>query len=62
MLDNLEFIEAKIEELQELELQLVKLIKSIEKETQFNKKAALNVKAKELKQTIKKLESDIFII
>ncbi|MCM0647358.1 DUF4391 domain-containing protein [Clostridium swellfunianum] len=57
--DNLELKKIKIAELQELELQLEKIIKAIRKETQFNKKAALNVKAKEIKQTIEKLENEI---
>ena len=57
--DNLELKKIKIAKLQELGLQLEKVIKAIRKETQFNKKAALNVKAKEIKQTIGKLESEI---
>lgn len=57
--DNLELKKIKIAELQELELQLENVIKAIRKETQFNKKAALNVKAKEIKQTIEKLEIEI---
>lgn len=57
--DNLELKKIKITELQGLELQLEKLIKAIRKETQFNKKAALNVKAKDIKQIIKKLENEI---